>query len=182
MDRPAVLLDTRPAAAVADDAVGLRPDDAFDVLDRIFRRDDLREVVPVAALVPVFVTVTGSEFAPIIGQVTIRRVHFFGGTRFVVRLGLAPDADIGVVFPDPGDEIVVVVTLIGPHAVLDVPIEQTHVVRPFAAAPGQQRRSQQRRPNPKKSFSLHHRSCFIFCGNNSRHSRTTTAPCCRRYS
>ena len=50
------------------------------------------------------------------------RIVLVDGGRF------APYADVGIVFLHPRDEVVVIVRLVGPHAVLDVPVEHAQVV------------------------------------------------------
>ena len=69
VDRLAVLLDARPARSVRHHAVGFRADDTFDVLDRVFRRNDLREIVAVSALIPIFMSVAPGQFAPMFRQI-----------------------------------------------------------------------------------------------------------------
>lgn len=128
VDRLAVLLDARPARSVRHHAVGFRADDTFDVLDRVFRRDHLRVIVAVSAHIPVFVAVTGGQFAPVPDQITVGDIHLVGRAGLVDRLRLAPDADVRIVRPDPLHELVVVVALPGPHSVLNVPVQQAHVV------------------------------------------------------
>ena len=44
-------------------------DDTFDVLDRVFRRNDLREIVAVSALIPIFMSVAPGQFAPMFRQI-----------------------------------------------------------------------------------------------------------------
>ena len=97
-------------------------------LDRIFRRDGLRIVVAPAADGRVGVAVTGRQCRPAVGQEPggggLRRIRIVlvDGGRF------APYADVGIVFLHPRDEVVVIVRLVGPHAVLDVPVEHAQVV------------------------------------------------------
>ena len=185
IDRPAVLHDPGPARAVRNDAVGSLADDSPHVLDQILRRNDLREIVAVAAHIPIFMTVTGRQFAPVRRQVAIDGIHPLRRTRLIDRLGLAPHAYVGIVAFDPRHEIVVAVALVRPHAVLNIPIEQTHVVRPLAASCGQRRRKkQERRKTIKRGLHRHMVSVYTIsiCGNTRRHCGTAPAPCCRRYS
>ena len=56
-----------------------------------------------------------------------------GGLILVDGFGLAPDADIGIPLLDPLDKVVVVVVLICPHSILDIP--QEHTQRRFILLP-----------------------------------------------
>ena len=67
-------------------------------------------------------SVSGGKLSPSVGQIP-------GGTNeraavvLEYRSSLAPDADVGIVPLDEFHECVVVVVLVGPHAVVDVPVQ-----------------------------------------------------------
>ena len=121
----AAALYTRMTRTVRHHAVGLLTDDVEHLLDRILRRDHLRIVVPVSALCPVRVSVPGCQLAPIIRQITILRSAGLVRAVLVYGLSLTPYTHIGIVTLDPLHKVIVVVALIGPHAVLDIPIQYT---------------------------------------------------------
>ena len=49
------------------------------------------------------------------------------GIREVTGLGLAPDTDVRILGLDEIHEIVIIVSLVGPHSVLDVPVKDLQI-------------------------------------------------------
>ena len=99
--------------------------DSADDLKRILGGDDLREGIPLAADQSVFMPVAGGQDIPVPGKILVlRHLHLDGRVRHITGLSLAPDADVRIQFLNKFDETVIPVALVGPHPVLDVPIEQ----------------------------------------------------------
>ena len=69
IDRMTVFPNLRPSRTVGDNAVGNGSDQTSHVLDRVFRRNDLREIVAVSALIPIFMSVAPGQFAPMFRQI-----------------------------------------------------------------------------------------------------------------
>ena len=127
IERMTVFPDLRPSRTVGDNAVGNSPDQTGHVLDRVFRRNDLREIVAVSALIPVFMSVAPGQFAPMFRQIGFFGLYLLVRGCSVVAYGFAPHADVGILGAHPIDETRIVVALPRPHAVLDVPVEQTQI-------------------------------------------------------
>jgi len=87
-----------------------------------------------AAFGPIFMTVSGSQLAPVLSQIAIVGLAGLRSAVLVNGLGLAPHAHVGIVLFDPLDEVVVVVRLVRPHSVLDIPVKESQRGVAFAAA------------------------------------------------
>ena len=86
--------------------------------------DDLGIVVPHAADIDKTVSVSGGQFRPVIDQILFLQGQFVSGSRVINTAGFAPDANVRILFADPVDKTVIVLTLFGPHPVLDIPEQE----------------------------------------------------------
>ena len=78
--------------------------------------------------------VAGREDIPVPGKILVLgHLHLGSRVRYITGFSLAPDADVRVQILHKFDETVISVALIGPHPVLDVPIEQL-ILLPFPAS------------------------------------------------
>ena len=69
-------------------------------------------------------TVTRGQHIPVPRKILVfRHLHLDTGVRFVTGLRLAPDTNVGIQAAYVGYEVVVVVSLVGPHSVLDIPVQ-----------------------------------------------------------
>ena len=122
---PASPFDGEPSAPVRDYAVRSLAGEARHRLYRVFRRHDLGITVPAAAEGDIFVPIALSKVLPQPEEVLVRIVRKgIGRTGDIIGLAFAPDADVGILLPDPFHESRIVFPLARPHSVLDVPVEK----------------------------------------------------------
>lgn len=118
-----------PAGAVAH-RNGRVPGHAQHPFQRKARGDHLREKVPFTAHEDVAVTVPRGQLLPMRREIE-RIAHVRESTGLpaaVMGLGFAPDADVRRGLRNVAHKVVVVVFLVGPHAVLDIPIQNADLV------------------------------------------------------
>jgi hypothetical protein len=109
-------------------AVGFVSYDTLNGLNRISGCDDLRESVSMATLAPILMAISLSKLSPSIRKIYLVRRH--GGilTGLVVRPGLTPYAYVRVIRLYPRHKIVIIIALVGPHSILDIPNDNLKAV------------------------------------------------------
>jgi energy-converting hydrogenase Eha subunit C len=82
-------------------------------------------IIPHATHIYIAVTISGSQFRPVVYKILFLKGQFIPGSCIVYAAGLAPNAHIGILGRNPLNKVIVVVSLVAPHSILDIPEKKT---------------------------------------------------------
>ena len=120
-------------------------DHTLDEADGKFGGNHLRETISFPGENRIFVTISPRQDVPVVRQVELFSLgHLLVDIRAVAGLRFTPDADIRIHGLDKVHKIDIIIALVRPHTVLDIPIEHAYLLPvPLTSGQGPKRQHQE---------------------------------------